>query len=378
MEAIIDGYNFAELEVEKYWSLPKNKNAKIEIKNAVFSDKYIAAEKIDGHFYMLIKDMKGNYIFRGRSRNVNKEFINKVDFIPHIIKELKNIPNGTVLLGEAYLPKYPGSRNVTTIMGCLLEKSLKRQENEDKKIHFYTFDCLAYSGHNIINEPFERRIDFYLNYELLDCLEGKYVHLANYYEGQELWDYIGSVLAAGGEGVVLQSKDAPYEPNKRKAWKTIKVKKEIANTIDCFLTGNYKISTKEYQSRQNLEEWLYWQHLRTGEKMKGYFYDDFQSGATIEPISKGWYYNYAGSIELGLYDKANNKIVPCGWISNITEDVRKGIIENPDNWKYKVVEINAMSIEEDTKHFRHGKIVNWRDSSDKNWKDCDLSQLYNG
>lgn len=367
-DIIIDDYNFTELEVEKYWSLPKNKNAKIEIKNAVFSNRYIAAEKIDGHFYMLIKDMKGNYIFRGRSRNVNKEFINKVDFIPHIIKELKNIPNGTVLLGEAYLPKYPGSRNVTTIMGCLLEKSLKRQENEDKKIHFYIFDCLAFSGKNIMNKPFIERINTFNS--LKESKDYKYIHFATYYKGKELWDYIGEVLAAGGEGVVLQSKDAPYEPNKRKAWKTIKVKKEIDNELDLFITGRYKPSTKEYTGKE-IQNCTYWQHRRTGEKMFGNYYDDFKAGATIEPITKGYYYGWAGSIELAAID-SEGKIVPVAWISNITEDIKKKVITGELNGQ--VVKVLAMEIEPDTKHLRHAKITEFR--NDKDYKDCGIEQLY--
>ena len=254
---IIDEYNFAYLNAEKYWKLPKNKDPKVEIKKAVFSDKYFAARKIDGNWALIIKDMEGNLHMRGRSETVNGGYTDKIDWIPYVSKELERLPNGTVLLGEIFLPKDERSRAVTTIMGCLLDKSLKRQEDPDKRIHFYVFDCLAYNGKSIMNESIEKRVHYYLGGELFDILNNnEYVHLANYYEGQELWDYIARVLAAGGEGVVLQSKDGIYEPKKRKAWKSIKVKKEIENEIDLFFTGKWLPSTQLYNGRE-ITNWIY-------------------------------------------------------------------------------------------------------------------------
>jgi ATP-dependent DNA ligase len=376
MEIIIDGIGYGNLEIERYWSLPKSKDPKIEIPNLVFGLEYIAARKIDGQFLMIIKDNNGNFYARPRNKGVNGEYPNKIDWMPQIKSALQNIPNGTVLIGELYVPHHEGSKNVTKIAGCLLDKSLKRQEDEDWRLHFYCFDCLAFNGHNIMNKSLEERLQYMRDLELNQYLKWSgYIHEAIYYEGQELWDYIGEVLAEGGEGVVLQKRDSHYAPGKRTAWKSCKVKKEIEHTVDCFLTGNFKKSTKSYQGLQNLEEWPYWQHLRTGEKMKGYYYQDFKCGATIEPISKGYFYNFAGSIEIALYDEDKNKIIPCGWISNITEEVRKGIVENPELWKKKVVEISAMDIDEDSKKFRHGKIINWRQPEDKKWYECSLSQI---
>ena len=367
-DIIIDGYDFGYMKAEKYWSLPKNKDPKIEIKNAVFSNRYIAARKVDGNWALLIKDNNGEFYLRSRTEGVNGGYTNKAAWIPQVTEELKNIPNGTVLLGEIFLPNDERSRAVTTVMGCLLEKSLKRQENEDKKIHFYIFDCLAYSKKNIMNRPFIDRINTLSS--LKENKNYKYIHFATYYEGKELWDYIGKVLAAGGEGVVLQSKDAPYEPNKRKAWKTIKVKKEIDNELDLFISGRYKPSTKEYTGKE-IQDWTYWQHRRTGEKMFGNYYDDFKAGATIEPITKGYYYGWAGSIELAAVD-SEGKIVPVAWISNITEDIKKKVITG--ELRGQVVKVLAMEIEPDTKHLRHAKITEFRD--DKSYKDCGIDQLY--
>ena len=372
MEIYIDNYDFFNMQAEKYLKLPKNKDPKVEIKKAVFNGDYFAARKIDGNWASIIKDMEGNLHMRGRSETVNGGYTDKIDWIPYVSQELENLPKGTVLIGEIFLPKNEKSRAVTTIMGCLLEKSLKRQEDEDKRIHFYVFDCLTYNGKNIMNEPIERRVHHYLDYELLDILSNnKYVHLATYYEGQELWDYIAKVLAQGGEGVVLQSKNAPYEPNKRKAWKTIKVKKEIENEIDLFITGKWMPSTHLYTGKQ-IEDWTFWEHSRTGEKMNGHFYQDYNEGATIVPITKGWYYGWAGSIQLGAINEKGEE-VEIAWISNVTEDIKKRIITGELN--HQVVKVQAMEIEKDSGKLRHGKIVEFR--NDINYTDCTTDKIYN-
>ena len=102
-------------------------------------------------------------------------------------------------------------------------------------------------------------------------------------------------------------------------------------------------------------------------------YDDYKDGATIEPITKAYYNGWASAVQLGLVD-SNGDIRGVAWISGISDDVKRGIVEENSNWKFKVVMVNAMSIENDTKKFRHGRIVSWR--NDKSWKDCEMSQLW--
>lgn len=372
MEIIIDNVDFWDgFAVERYWSLPKLKDPKIEIPNLVFGLDYIAARKIDGQFLMIIKDMEGNFYARPRNAGVNGSLPNKIDWMPHIQAQLQNIPNGTVLVGELYIPTHEGSKNVTKIAGCLKDKSLKRQEDEDWKLHFYCFDCLAINGHNIMNKGIEDRIEYLRDLELDQLLKWTgYIERAIYYEGQELWNYIGEVLAAGGEGVVLQKRNLPYTPGKRTAWKTCKVKKEIGTELDLFFTGRYKPSTRLYQGKE-LPNWMYWQHSRTGEKMYGYHYDDFKAGATIEPISKGYYNGWAGSIELGAVD-GEGKVVPVAWISNLTEDVREKVTKG--EMDKQVVRVTCMEIDEESKNLRHAKITEYR--KDKSWNECEIKQLY--
>ena len=54
------------------------------------------------------------------------------------------------------------------------------------------------------------------------------VDFATYYEGEELWEQLQKILAAGGEGIVMTKKGTVPSPGKRTARKTLKVKKELA------------------------------------------------------------------------------------------------------------------------------------------------------
>ena len=159
----IDGINFHDLEVQKYWSFPKSykKDPKEETRNMIFSGDYVGSRKMDGAFYKLVKDMDGNMELLGRSKSVSGDYLNKFDWIPHLHPFFENLPNGTCLIGELYFPSNEGSNKVTSIMGCLVDKAIARQEN-GPKLHYYVFDILAWAGKSLINETIQNRL-LYLN-----------------------------------------------------------------------------------------------------------------------------------------------------------------------------------------------------------------------
>ena len=141
---LIDGIDFQELESEKYWSFPKSykKDSKAETRNMIFSGDYLGTRKMDGAYYRFVKDMDGNMVLQGRSRSVSGEFLNKIDWIPHLHNFFNSLPNGTCLLGELYFPTHEGSSEVTKIIGCKTPKAIERQAND--KLHYYIFDVWAF------------------------------------------------------------------------------------------------------------------------------------------------------------------------------------------------------------------------------------------
>ena len=372
MSILIQNRDFQNSPAMKYWSVPKGKSVKDEMISLIYSGNYCLSRKRDGNWLMIGKSMDGIVFTRARNANVNGEFPSKIGHLPHIKKIMDTIPNGTVFLGEIYFKHNEQSRAVTTVLGCLEDKAVARQE-KGEKLSYYIFDCLAVEGQDISQYPLVERIaigkEIYNKY----FKNNEYIEFAEYiYEPEKMEEYIASVLEQGGEGVVLQRKDNPYEWGKRTAHKTLKVKKEIANDIDCFTTGRYKPATVEYTGKE-IQDWTDWQNTRTGEKYNANMYEDWSGGATIIPITKLHYFGWAGAIELAVYRDGIE--TPIAWISNVTEEVKRGIVEDNANWIHKVCKVQAMMIEKDTKALRHGKIMEWR-GDNKDWKECDGHELF--
>ena len=383
MYGVIDGYDFGEMECQRYYAPPASWSDEKKRDNArskIFSGEFLGAEKKDGYFAKLIKDEDGNIILYSRSRGVNGKFADKHEWVPHLNSFFNALPRGTCLLGELYFPSAPGSRNVTTIMGCLKEKAIDRQ-NKGEKLHFYAFDCLAWEGVSLLNTHAHER--FFLVGGLASDYARDYISFAQYKTGQELWTMLQEILARGDEGIVITHQDAKYEPGKRPSKTTLKIKKELKQTIDCFFTGVGSAPTKEYTGKE-IETWKYWENLRTGEKIQGEYFKDYQEGASITPITKSYFNGWCGSLEIAvLRHKVGSKckingivyedtdVFSIGWLSGLTEEMKA----NPNKYAFKPIEVTAMQWDSYNCSLRHGKMVGWR--PDLTIKDCTLEKIDN-
>ena len=199
-----------------------------------------------------------------------------------------------------------------------------------------------------------------------------FVETAQYMMGEDLWNLYGQVIAAGGEGIVITREDCHYLCGKRAAWMTLKMKKELEDTIDAFIDGDYKTATRLYIGKE-IETWSYWENAKTGEKFNTCKFNDYASGVPVEPVTKPYYNGWASAVSFSVKD--NGKTRHIAWISGITDELKKEIVTNPNKWIGKVAELTAMEIEHINNDYtlRHGKIEKWRD--DKKADDCEFSQL---
>ena len=361
MSMLIDGIDFQNVEAEKYWSFPKSfkGDPKEETRNMIFSGNYLGARKMDGAYYRFIKDMDGNMRLQGRSKSVSGEYLDKLDHVPHLLPYFESLPNGTCLLGEIYFPNNEGSSNVTTIMGCLAPKAIERQ-TKGPKLHYYIFDVWAYAGRSRMNTKMEERVvlldDMYndwaddANNERHSAVG--YIDFASYWSGEDLWEVLQKTLAAGGEGIVMTKRDTIPSPGKRTARKTLKVKKELAENIDCFFTGRGTAPTRVYTGKE-IETWKYWQNMRTGQKIEGLFYEDYKNGVALEPLTKPAFYGWAGSLEIGVLK--DGEIYPIGFLSGLADEIKA----DPGAQRMKCIEVTAMEILP-TGGIRHAKLERFR------------------
>lgn len=366
MKGFINGVDFHELEPQKYWSYPSSykKDKKTEIHNMVFSNDYIGSRKMDGAFFKFLKDEDGNMELCGRSKSVNGDYLDKIAWVPQLHEFFSTMPNGTCLLGEIYFPNNEGSHNVTTIMGCLCEKALQRQEKGDK-LHYYVFDVLAYDNVSYLKQKANYRFNKVKELSVTNNYD--YLEFAEYLAGAELWDEYQRILSIGGEGVVITKVDSCYQPGKRPARQTLKLKKELTDNIDVIIIGANP--PKEEYTGKDIVNWKYWQNTVTGDKLNSALYWNYWNNKEpLRPITRTYFHGWAGSLKIGLIKGSES--VQIGSLSGL-EDT---ILENWRDYIGKVAEISAMEIYDETAGIRHPRFIRWR--PDKDAKDCTWETVY--
>lgn len=380
MKCIIEGIDFYQLEAMKYFSPSTSWSPEKKKENAmqkIFSGEWWGAQKRDGIFVMVGKNLDNEIFLRPRAKNTKGEFVNKVDWVPQIHKYLNELEPGTVLLGELYLPRDEQAKSTSSIMNSLQPRAVKKQEKEEDKLILYIFDILALEGENWLNKRAEDRFEE-LNV-LWRAYPGQYVEYAEYHNGKELWDLLQQLLADGYEGIVITHKDAPYQPGKRSNKVSLKIKKELQDTVDCIMIGA-NAPTKDYLG-QETDIWNYWFDVMHDKKTLAseyeaqfhrHPYEDYYNGDPIYPVTKNWFYGWAGSWKLGAYK--DGKLIQIGSLSGLTDEMK----ENWRDYVGKVCEVSAMETSENQeggRGLRHPKLISIRDDIDP--QECTYERIFN-
>ena len=319
--------------------------------NSLNKEEWLGSLKVDGYWESLYKVNGKVYMF---ARNVSKKTglpTEKADWVPHIKKWAEeNLPDNTIIVGEIYLP-HGTSKDVTTVLGCLEKTAVKRQK-DGEKLHLWLHDVLAWNGKNYVDSE-----DSYSN--RYRCLVDNVTNLideisiAENFSSKEhdLVALAEEWIANGEEGMVLRKASFPYHPGVRRPKEMFKIKQEVANDIDLVVTN--VLDPEYFYTGKEADTWQ--------------FKDEYGN-----LITKAAYYGWKNALAVGAYDN-NGKIVPIGRVaSGLTDELRKDMAENPDNYINHVVQVKAMSWTEDGA-LRHPVFVTMRE--DKNPSECKLSEL---
>lgn len=373
----------------KIWHLPEDKEQ--DFKTYADSGDYFAELKVDGALYIYEKTKDNAYLF---SRTVSAKdgyLVEKGENVPHIMKQMNFwLPNNSIVLGEIY---YPGktSKDVVSIMGCLADKAIKRQEEEYGPIWYFIYDILQYDGIDLTKAKAE------LRYKILKNLYKNAIHeyplthiqlIPAVYE--DISFFAEEMIHKGEEGVVLKKKNAPYSPDKRPAWDTIKYKKAGDEDVICI---GFCEPTKYYDGKLDLhynfggadaEQWPYWvieeMELATGkilsEEKLSIGDKKVIRGINFRtvPVTKGYYNNWNTAIEIGAFLE-EDKIIKIGTVSSgLTDEIKEDMSKNPSKYLGKVVKVGYMEKDVKEKTLRHPHLIEFRD--DKQSNECLISEIF--
>ena len=387
-----------EIAPELYWSMPASyskEKRELEIERMIDSGRYYFQEKTDGNYSAFICDFDGDkrIISRGIS-TVTKEYgcIQDRLFFWDDVKNAFDKP--TRIIGEVYLDGGI-DRHVGSLLRSLPDKSrsiqdsiyyeeirnkfspkdrrdIENNEFYNHKLKWRIFDVWYYDGKDLMNTPWIERQKYVK--AAAERINSFLVTAVPYYPMDEtFYDKLAAIFSHGGEGAVCYREDGRPEPGKRTAHKTCKVKKEIENLIDCVIIGTEK-SIIDYTGK-DVAHWQYWIDIRTGEKLCGDFFGEYQAGRSIKPVTKGFYYDMPGAIYTAVYDKFHN-LIPLCKVSGLTDDFKKELRDNFDDWYLCPVTIGGMALSDakGSLSVRHPYLSSIR-KNDINPEDCTLEKI---
>ena len=308
---------WAMLEPMKYYDKADDSSLSVNLLGKKYAmidnqnDEYIASQKWDGEWTMFIRG-EDEILIRSRSLSkVTGVYGDKTAHLPHLVESMKLWPAGTVVLGEVCWDQLGTvSTDVGTILRCLPAKAVERQK--ERKLVVRVFDILCRGGEDISNLGYGIRARY-----VVDTFgAGQY----NYFSPTEFYysnfqEHADEIIRQGGEGVVIQRVDYPYEPGKRSAWKTLKLKQRLEDMT--LQVVGVKEPTKEYQGK-DVENWQYWEgidedglaHYRNGSK-------PVNNGIKWKPVSKAYYYDW----KMGITCNFNGILIDAS--SGLTDEDRE-------------------------------------------------------
>ena len=370
--------NYFESEPMKYFapSASMDKEARrMKLENMASSGQYLYGLKTDGNWSRaVITPERSALQTRGISKKTGTygEIQTKVFFWDSVVNAFTDT---TVILGEVFLPGKI-DKDIGSILRCLDDKALARQKTE--KLRWRIFDVLCYEGKDLMDMGFEKRISYIPT--VVQKISNPLVEGVSYYEMDDtFFDNMEDIFATGGEGAVCYKKDSVYIPGKRgpHAWDTCKVKQEISNDIDCFITGLVPCE-RSYQGKE-MGQWEYWQNTRTEELVHGLYFGEYQLGGPYIPVSKNYWHGWPGAIEVSVYNN-EGKIFPLCNVAGLTDEMKEELKNNFKEWYMTPLTIGGMMVStakgENAISIRHPYIKSIR-KGDIDPKDCTLSKILN-
>lgn len=373
--------DYANSEPMKYYAFSPSASAEtrhMKLNQMIDSGNYYFGEKYDGNWSRAVLTEDEQLLqTRGISKTTGTygQIQEKVLFWQDVCAAFTE--GTTVILGEVWLPGGI-DKDVGSICRCLVNKALARQK--DSPLHWRIFDVLALDGVDYMNRGFEERMK--LIPEVVNRINSPLVSGVAYYPMDEsFFDKMGEIFAHDGEGCVCYKRDAVYIPGKRgpHAWDSLKVKQEIASEIDVFISAI--VPGEKVYTGKDLATWELWENQRTGEKLTGLYFGEYQTGGAYIPITRNYYNSWPGAIQVSVYDNNKNEVPLCK-VAGLTDEFKTSLRDEPERWIGCGVTIGGMMVSSAKASadghgisVRHPLLKRIREN-DLNKEDCLLSKIF--
>lgn len=309
---------------------------------------YVAQEKLDGARYLLHKEDNG--VVKIYSRQISKvtgEPVIKTRQLQHLAWAFDDmVPNGTVFDGEVVAAHGMSSSNlVTRVTGSKPERADQIQQ-EFGFLNFMVFDCLAYGGTVLTGQPYtDRSLSFLHVPPRSTARKGFYIYRLPIAAGRDKRALYDTVVALGGEGIILKDLRAPYHQGERhKSW--VKVKRQ--RTFDVVFMG------VELAAETSVKKGA---TAATKTRIAG------QVGA----IKYGMYV-VKPAYTMGLLEVPESReLTTLGTVSGFDDATRADLTQNYESFIGRVFEVTGQE-QFNSGAIRHPRWVQWRD--DKSAEDC--------
>ena len=295
--------DFPMMTPMKYYNNEDTSNAKRQAMIDNKDGEYIATKKNDGDWAMLIHGSRGKNLVRSRSiSKVTGVYGDYTAKVPHIVEEMDNWPDNTVVLAELCWDQDGTNANtVGTILRCLPAKAVERQK--ENKLKAVIFDLLMVDGKDLTGLGYYFRLE-----EVLLFPRGLYTYPTEVIT-QDFAEAADRIIAGGGEGIVIQRCDYTYNPGNRTAWKTLKLKQQLPE-MELKVVG--VLEPKIAYEGDCPETWEYKKVVCTSDPRT----TDAIVGTEIL-VTKPYYFGWKNGITVELSDGTT-----CDVASGLTDDDR--------------------------------------------------------
>jgi ATP-dependent DNA ligase len=261
--------------------------------------RYVAEEKIDGSRQMMyFDDDRVRFVSRG-------SMIDRASNFPHFCVTRPDL-SGTVLDGEIDGGSFG---DTISVVNSGSKESIRKQE-ENGRLTYRVFDCLYFKGTDIRKQPLSTRREYLL--QVIRELNNPWVVLVEQV-ATDKFEFYKSIIARGGEGVVIKNSNLMYGSG----WVKFKFRNDVSVVI-----------TKIHHSTGKL------------------------------------------SVEMGVYD--GNRIRRVGDCAATTDALVSEMLNKPDVYLGRVLDVIAYDITKDG-HVRHPVFHRMR--PDLAPTDCTLEKL---